>query len=136
MVAYMDEKGLVADLIITTPYGTTGQNNIQFGTDDQNSRFVQYVVNRYSAYDNVIWCVGQEWEKSKTMSNYPQTKEDYTRLGEIVRYQDPWIAQGDSLRPLSIHGLQIYTDPAGPLPVLQHDLANLCRHSVQPSVWL
>ncbi len=113
MIQYMSSKGLVADLIVTTPYGVVSQNNIQFGTDTQNDRFVTYVVNRYAAYDNVIWCMGNEWEKSGWASNYPQDKADYNRLSNLVRNQDPWMTQGSALRPLTIHGLQVWSDPQG-----------------------
>ncbi len=113
MIQYMNAKGLVADLIVTTPYGVVGQNNIQFGTNAQNDRFVRYVVNRYAAYDNVIWCMGNEWEKSARMRNYPQKKADYSRLGSIVRNKDPWMTQDSALRPLTIHGLQVWRDPQG-----------------------
>jgi Protein of unknown function (DUF4038)/Domain of unknown function (DUF5060) len=102
MVQYMGSKGVVADLIITNPYWS----NRMFGTDEQNDRFVKYVVSRYAAYPNVIWCLANEWNASKAYGgSYPQTKDDFDRMGGIVSANDPWRAEGELLRPLSIHNI-------------------------------
>ncbi len=58
VVQYMQDKGMAADLIVTNFY----PNGYMAGTDAQNDRFVQYVVNRYAGYDNVIWTLANEWE--------------------------------------------------------------------------
>ncbi len=104
MIQYMDAKGLVADLMITTPY----RRNRQYGTRAQNDRFVRYVVSRYAAYPNVIWCLANEWKSSGW---YPgtniQRQADFNRMGLLVRKGDPWMSQGASLRPLSIHNQSI-----------------------------
>jgi hypothetical protein len=100
MVRYMDSKGMVADLIITNPYW----KNRMFGTDEQNDRFVKYVVTRYAAYTNVIWCLANEWSTSATYGgDHPQDHGDFDRMGGIVRSNDPWRSEGELLRPLSIH---------------------------------
>jgi hypothetical protein len=98
MIQYMASKGLVADLIVTNPY----RDNRQYGTDTQNDRFVNYVMARYAAYPNVIWCMCNEWAKAST-GTYPQDQADFNRMGGLVRDGDPWRAEGKSLRPLTIH---------------------------------
>ena len=107
IVHYMGSKGVVADLIVTNPYW----DNRQFGTGEQNDRFVQYVVARYAAYSNVIWCLANEWELSargrQYLGKYRQQKSDFDRMGALVRDGDPWMAEGDLLRPLSIHNTSI-----------------------------
>ncbi len=100
VVKYIASKGMVADLILTSPYSS----NRQFGTDTQNDRFLNYVVNRYSAYRNVTWCLANEWNYSATNGGtYPQDQNDFNRMGEIVHNGDPWLANGAALRPLSTH---------------------------------
>jgi hypothetical protein len=104
MVQYMDSKGMVADLIVTTPY----ESNRMYGTDTQNDRFVKYVAARYAAYPNVIWCMANEWEASSWYSGTNiQDQSDFNRMGGLVRNGDPWIANNSSLRPLSIHNMNI-----------------------------
>ena len=103
MVQYMGSKGMVADLIIANPY----RNNRQFGTAEQNDRFVRYIVARYAAYPNVIWCVANEWDLSadddRYQGPYRQMKADFDRMGALVGKGDPWMADGALRRPLSIH---------------------------------
>ncbi len=100
IVAYMDSKGVVADLIITNPY----RSNRMFGTDTQNDRFINYVVSRYAAYDNVVWNLANEFDKGSTSGgDYPQEKSDFNRMGALVHNADPWQSQGAAVRPLSVH---------------------------------
>jgi hypothetical protein len=97
----------VADLIVTNPYW----DNREFGTDEQNDRLVKYVVARYAGYTNVIWCLANEWDLSATGNQYKgayrQNKADFDRMGNALSTNDPWRAQGDFLRPLSIHNNSI-----------------------------
>ncbi len=100
MVQYMNAKGLVADFILTTPY----RSNRQYGTDAQNDRFIKYTLARYAAYPNVIWCMANEWDSSQQYKGTNvQNKADFNRMGSMVRHGDPWMAEGQFLRPLSIH---------------------------------
>ncbi len=100
VVKYIASKGMVADLIISTPYNS----NRQFGTDTQNDRFMNYVVSRYAAYTNVTWTVANEWEYAASNGgDYPQNQADFNRLGGIVHNSDPWLTNGRALRPLSTH---------------------------------
>ena len=100
IVPYLASKSLVADLIITNPY----MRNRQFGTDEQNDRFVRYVVARYAAYPNVIWCLANEYNYAANLDfKYPQDQADFNRFGQIIRKSDPWMASDSMLRPLSTH---------------------------------
>ncbi len=105
MVQFMDANGMAADMIVTNPY----YHQRMFGTDTQNDRFVNYVVDRYAAYANVTWCLCNEWEKMTYQSYSPcyagelQTQADFSRLGAIIHNNDPW---GEDSRALSIHNMQ------------------------------
>lgn len=105
MVQYMASKGLVTDLIVANPYW----DNREFGTDEQNDRLVKYVVARYAGYTNVIWCLANEWDLSAHYykGKHPQNKADFDRMGGILSANDPWRAEGEFLRPLSIHNTTI-----------------------------
>jgi len=122
MVAYMSAKGMVADLIVTNPY----RGNRQYGPAEQNDRFVNYVVARYAAYPNVIWCMSNEWEVSafaKSAGTNQQHKADYDRMGWLVRNGDPWMSRGQAVRPLSIHNVGIdfaFFDSWATYAVIQH----------------
>lgn len=90
LVNYLGSKGMVADLIIFNPYGPERA----FGTPAQDERYSRYVLARYAGYTNVIWCLSNEWEGAQSY---------WDSIGALVRGEDPWMKQGSSLRPLSIH---------------------------------
>jgi hypothetical protein len=92
-VKYVESKGMIADLIVFNPYG----NNIMWGTQEQDERYLRYILARYAAFPNVIWCLANEWN----YSNKPRSFFD--AIGTIVRNEDPWIKEGAQLRALSIH---------------------------------
>jgi len=94
-VKYLESKGVGADLILFNAYVKFGAN--QWGTPAQDERFLRYALARYGAFHNVIWCVANEWAASRKPQTYIDT------LGSIVRNEDPWIARGSFLRPLSVH---------------------------------
>ena len=94
-VTYLESKGVGADLILFNTYVKFGVK--QWGTPAQDERFVRYVLARYGAFHHVIWCICNEWAASRK----PQSHFD--TLGSIVRKEDPWIANGSFLRPLSVH---------------------------------
>src|SRR5690606_38065973 len=72
-------------------------DDLAFGTQEQDERYVRYILARYAAFPNVIWCTTNEWEYTDRDEAYWDT------IGEIVRSEDPWMAEGDAYRLLSIH---------------------------------
>jgi hypothetical protein len=96
VVMTLAEQGMVADLILfMKPYNT--DDDLAFGTQAQDERYVRYILARYAAFPNVIWCITNEWEYTDRDPTY------WDGIGRIVRAEDPWMADGDALRPLSIH---------------------------------
>lgn len=90
VVEYMNDKGMVADLLLFN-YGTI------YGTQIQDERYLRYAIDRYAAFPNVIWCLVNEW-------NYtPKSQSYWNAMGTIVRNEDSWISEGAFLRLLSIH---------------------------------
>jgi hypothetical protein len=111
VVHYLNNKGMVADLIV---FSTNCDSfapplySAQGATRDE--RYLRYVVARYAAFPNVIWCLTNEWQLAPFGSCNPNNNNPYLSsywetLGGIVRNEDPWITNtaGNRLRPLSIH---------------------------------
>ena len=99
VVRYLAERGVVADLM---PYIASGaQRDAGFGTWEQDARYVRYLLARYAAFPNVIWCLVNEWNYSVKEAPY------WNRLGRLVRAGDPYLERYEAdvryLRPLSIH---------------------------------
>jgi len=90
-VRYMHDRGVVADLILFWNHESS------YGTPAQDERYARYVVARYAAYPNVIWCLTNEWNYTK------KPREYWNRMGPIVRGADPWAQEGPLRRGLSIH---------------------------------
>lgn len=96
VVIFLAEQGMVADLIMfMRPYNT--EDELAFGTQEQDERYARYVLARYAAFPNVIWCLSNEWEFTGKDQPY------WDAMGELVRNEDPWMMQGDAHRLLSIH---------------------------------
>jgi hypothetical protein len=91
LVTYLNARGLVADVILFA------DDTRIFGSPEQDERYLRYILARYAAFPNVIWCLTNEWEYTGKEKGY------WNRMGEIVRAEDPWLARNDALRPLSIH---------------------------------
>jgi hypothetical protein len=97
VVEYLAQRDLIADLILFLDH------HEGFGKKSQDLRYVRYVLARYAAYPNVIWCLTNEW-------NYTGKDEAFwNEIGILIRREDPWLREGDSLRPLSIHHQTGYT---------------------------
>jgi hypothetical protein len=90
VVQYMNDKGMVADLLLFN-YDSI------YGTQIQDERYLRYAIARYAAFPNAIWCLVNEWNYS------PKRKSYWNAMGTIVRSEDPWTSEEAFLRPLSIH---------------------------------
>ena len=95
VVNYAYQRGMVVDLM---PFGYGAE---VYGTDEQDKRYLRYVLARYGAYPNVIWCLVNEW--NYISRDYGKDKPYWNKLGRLVRDEDPWMKNGQYLRPLSIH---------------------------------
>jgi len=91
VVEQMQELEMVADFILFW------NQESNYGTVEQDERFVRYVLARYAAYPNVIWCLSNEWNYTK------KPREYWNEMGRLVQTGDPWLENGEYLRPLSIH---------------------------------
>ena len=123
-VRYVESKGLVADLILFNPYG----ENVMWGTQDQDERYLRYILARYAAFPHVIWCVCNEWNYATKPRSY------FDRMGAIIRNEDPWVKEGANLRALSIHqGTRIdfsYFDADWPVhAIIQYGVRNNVQNS-------
>ncbi len=79
-VAYMNQKGMVAGLMLA--WANNGWKN--FSTVAQVERFVQYVVNRYGAY-NVFWITAGEYEESEPPGGHSHIGE-YLDANDIYNH--------------------------------------------------
>jgi hypothetical protein len=117
VASYLNGLGLVADLILfhdgtSTPYGTAAQNR----------RYARYTVARYAAFPTVIWTLANEYQIITGSSPGPNN-DPWNDLGCLIRGgcggygtgADPWIANGSSRRPLSIHNSINTTDNTKPI---------------------
>ncbi len=87
VIRYMQSKGMVADLILFRAFGTL----------EQDERYARYLVARYAAYTNVMWCLVNEW-------NYtPKNIAYWNGMGRLIRDADPWMFNGKLQRLLSVH---------------------------------
>lgn len=91
VVEYMLERNVVAELLYFF------NNESSFGTQEQDERYLRYIIARYAAYPNVIWCLTNEWEYTD------KTKSYWNNLGPIIYDEDPWTIGGNYPRLLSIH---------------------------------
>jgi hypothetical protein len=91
VILYLESQGMVADLLLFT------NSDLAFGTQSQDKRYLRYILARYAAFPNVIWCLSNEWEYT------PKDQAYWDTMGEIVRSEDPWMVEGGAYRALSIH---------------------------------
>jgi hypothetical protein len=91
VVEHLARSGMIADLILFLDHEDG------FGTRAQDLRYVRYVIARYAAYPNVVWCLTNEWHFTGKSKGY------WNEIGALVSREDPWMRKGDAIRLLSIH---------------------------------
>jgi len=96
VIAYSQIKGMVVDLM---PFGFDKAS--YSGDSLLDRRYLRYVMARYAAYPNVIWCIVNEW--NYRYRKLGKSKPYFNMMGETIREEDPWMEKGESLRALSIH---------------------------------
>jgi hypothetical protein len=79
-VAYLNQKGLIADLILAGGAGTLTK---LFPTSQERRRFIRFVVGRYAAR-NVTWEVADEFE------DYAEGRALMKEAGEVLKEADPY----------------------------------------------
>ncbi|MBN1671018.1 MAG: DUF5060 domain-containing protein [Kiritimatiellae bacterium] len=95
VIGYMAERGIVADLMW---FANVARHHAKI---TQDHRYVRYGLARFAAYPNVIWCLTNEWNYAVQRAG--KKREDFIRIGKIVRKEDPWLEEGAYRRPLSTH---------------------------------
>lgn len=106
VVQHLNTKNMIAELVIFKDHATLpGQGIIDgqrtFGDLTQDLRYTKYVVARYAAFPNVIWCLTNEYNQ-----NFMPGKTPYwdTHIGGAVRSTDPFfVSPGNLVRFSSIH---------------------------------
>lgn len=91
VVRFMAERDVLADLILFSRGGTNT------GSEEQHQRYLRYVVARYAAYPNVMWCLINEWNYANKPIAY------WNMLGELTRKEDPYHNEDGLIRATSIH---------------------------------
>ncbi|MDZ7291415.1 MAG: DUF4038 domain-containing protein [candidate division KSB1 bacterium] len=94
-VAYLNAKGIVAGLVLA--WANEGWQ--QFSTTTQVERYIQYLVNRYAAY-NVIWITAGEYEESEPPGGHHH-------IGEYLSANDPYH------HPITTHTIDTSADDFG-----------------------
>ncbi|MDC7684176.1 DUF5060 domain-containing protein [Asticcacaulis sp. BYS171W] len=93
--------GIEADIILFHPYNKArGFSNMSRADDE---RYIRYVSARFSAYRNVWWAMGNEYDGIKT-----KVMDDWDHLFQVLQAADPH----DRLR--SIHNINVYYDHRKP----------------------
>jgi len=94
-VAYMNEKGIVAGMMLA--WATNGWR--RFSTTAQVERFAQYLANRYAAY-NVFWITAGEYEEASPPGGHAY-------VGELLYARDPY------RHPITTHTIKTSADDFG-----------------------
>jgi len=95
IVQYSFEKGMLVDLIML------GYGAETYATPALDQQYIRYLLARYAAYPNIIWCLTNEW--NYIYRDYGRGKPYWNTLGRMVRNEDPYMEFNGQLRPLSIH---------------------------------
>ncbi|MDZ7310208.1 MAG: FG-GAP-like repeat-containing protein, partial [candidate division KSB1 bacterium] len=94
-VAYMNSRGIVAGLLLA--WADEGWQ--QFSTPAQVDRYIQYLINRYAAY-NVIWITAGEYEEAEPPGGH-------NHIGEFLKANDPYD------HPITTHTINTSADDFG-----------------------
>ncbi len=80
-VRQLCDMGIQADVILFHPYDKWGYAKMG---DENNLRYVRYMIARLSAYRNVWWSLANEWD-------VPKIKEaiDWETIGSALQKEDP-----------------------------------------------
>jgi hypothetical protein len=100
-IRQLDAMGIEADLIVFHPYDRWGFSNM---TEEDNERYIQYIIARFAAYKNVWWSMANEFDfiGSKNLEDW----DGYIR----------YFAENDPFHHLrSIHNGAIWYDHTNPL---------------------
>ncbi|PTY07490.1 DUF5060 domain-containing protein [Opitutaceae bacterium EW11] len=84
-IAQLRELGIECDLILFHPYDDDqdwGFETMDPATDD---RYLRYIVARLSAYRNIWWSMGNEYDFLRT-----KTEADWDRYFQVVQQSDPY----------------------------------------------
>jgi hypothetical protein len=91
VIRYMASQGVIADVIIFE------RNQVNRMSMPEAQRYLRYVIARYAAFPNVVWCLQNEWEYTQ------KPKAFWSEVGTTVSHEDPWARQGALKRGLSVH---------------------------------
>ncbi len=99
-VLELQKRGIEADIIVMHPYDRWGFSSM---TKEQDDKYWNYVLARFSAYRNVWWSLANEYD---LMEN--KTIEDWERYASIICKKDPY----NHLRSIhNCHGFYDYHRP-------------------------
>ncbi len=86
-VGKLEALGIQADVILFHPY-EADHWRFNYMTEEQDRRYLRYVIARLSAYSNVWWSLANEYDLIKT--GYKQKLSAWKTLLRFVRSQDPY----------------------------------------------
>ncbi len=96
----LQKRGIEADIIVMHPYDRWGFSSM---TKEQDDRYWNYVLARFSAYRNVWWSLANEYDLMEH-----KTLEDWERYASIICEKDPY----NHLRSIhNCHGFYDYHRP-------------------------
>lgn len=86
-VAKLQKLGIQADIILFHPYEADNWR-FNFMTEEQDRRYLRYIIARLSAHSNVWWSLANEYDLIRT--GYKRKMSAWKRLIRFVREQDPY----------------------------------------------
>ena len=86
-VAKLQKMGMQADLILFHPYEADNWR-FNYMTEEQDRRYLRYIIARLSAYSNVWWSLANEYDFIRT--GYKCKYSAWKKLIRFVREQDPY----------------------------------------------